>query len=389
MKKRVYLLVISAISSLAGFAQPQSDNLDICLFPNGANGSSTGSGAYAEVSVRIKPGGGSYTPTPIASDYVVYLVAPKSDFSPADVVIISEINSGLYGAGGAMQDQGNLDLGALDVNNLYFVISLNSNGLNLSSLSPTTNAWAYTFTFRFNNSKTADAINKLRIVDQSNNTALSAYAGGTVNTMMNMLGVNQLTPGALSVLPVSFMNFSGYKNGTKNSLLWTTASEQNNKGFEVQRSADGVNYTAIGFVNSLASGGNSQSVLNYTFDDNSPVGKKQYYRLNQVDFDGKGKLSNIVMITRDKPTSLSIGGLFPNPARDKVNVIIETPQRDRVMVVVTDMGGKIVKQQLENVDVGSNTVPVEIGNLASGSYLVKLICKSSDCHTVAEKFNKQ
>jgi Secretion system C-terminal sorting domain len=194
---------------------------------------------------------------------------------------------------------------------------------------------------------------------------------------------------ALISLPVNMLNFSGYKSGTKNILNWRVAGEINNRGYDVLRSTDGVNYSSIGFVNSQSSGGFSTTELNYTFTDNNPVGKKQYYRLNQKDIDGNSKLSNIIVLSGDKPTQLGIGGLFPNPARDRVNVMIEAPQRDKITIVVTDMSGKIVKQQLENVDTGSNTVPVDIANLASGSYLVKLRCQSSDCETASAKFNKQ
>ena len=98
---------------------------------------------------------------------------------------------------------------------------------------------------------------------------------------------------------------------------------------------------------------------------------------------------NINAITGNIPTSLSIGGLFPNPASTQVNVIIDAPKRDKIMVIVTDMGGKTVIQQQANVDIGSNTVPVDIAKLAGGSYMVKLTCQSSDCQTVGAKFNKQ
>jgi alcohol dehydrogenase YqhD (iron-dependent ADH family) len=111
--------------------------------------------------------------------------------------------------------------------------------------------------------------------------------------------------------------------------------------------------------------------------------------LRQEDFDGNKKLSNIVMIKGDMSTILDISGLFPNPASTQVNVIIDAPRRDKIMVVVTDMGGKKVIQQQANVDIGSNTVPIDIARLASGSYLVKLTCQSSDCETAAAKFNKQ
>lgn len=198
------------------------------------------------------------------------------------------------------------------------------------------------------------------------------------------------TNATIFVLPVNLLNFSGYKAGSKNVLRWATSSEQNNQGFEVQRSSDGMSYTTIGFVNSLAQGGNSSTELNYVFDDNSPAAsRRSYYRLNQKDLDGRSRLSNVVMINGDKPTSVNIGGIFPNPATQLVNVIIETPKRDDVTVVVLDALGKTVKQKLVNVEIGSNTVPVEIGGLASGSYVVKVVCKTLDCQAAVSKFVKQ
>jgi hypothetical protein len=193
----------------------------------------------------------------------------------------------------------------------------------------------------------------------------------------------------LITLPVSYLNFSGYKSGSKNTLKWTTGSEQNNVGFDVQRSTDGTNYTTIGFVNSLANAGNSTSSLSYTFDDNAPAAsKKNYYRLIQKDFDGNGRQSNVVLINGDKPGTVGIGGLFPNPASSQLNVIVDAPSRQDVTLVVMDVMGKTIKQKQVNVEIGSNTVSLEIGNLAAGSYLVKVICKS-DCEPVVSKFIKQ
>jgi hypothetical protein len=218
------------------------------------------------------------------------------------------------------------------------------------------------------------------------------YASATSGTLINgdtYSDPSSVTTNLLVTLPASLLNFSGYKSGAKNSLRWTTASESNNLGFDVQRSIDGINYSSIGFVNSKALNGNSSSNITYTFDDNSPIGKKQYYRLNQKDIDGRSKISNIVTITGDKPVTLGIGGLFPNPAQTKVSVIIDAPARQDVTLMVTDMSGKTVKQQIVNVEIGSNTVPVDISTLAQGSYLIKAVCKSSDCGVAVGKFNKQ
>lgn len=391
--KKMYLLVVLVCNGILLFGQSQPNNVDLGLFVNGANGSSVATGAYVEVALRIKPGGGSYTALPVGDDFGLYLVAPRSDFSLSDIVTISEVNSAIYGTSATtvMVDAGVLDLSGIDDNNWYFPVVLNSGaGLNLTSLSAATNAWSYAFTFKFNNAKTVAAINKIRVVDGSNNTALSTFAGGAVRTNIQMGGSNQLTANALITLPVSLLNFSGYKSGSKNVLKWTTTSEQNNAGFEVQRSSDGVNYITLGYVNTLAPGGNSQSEISYNYDDNSPVvNKRNYYRLNQKDIDGRSKISNVVLINGDKPTVIGIGGIFPNPASSTVNVLIDAPRRDDVTVVVMDALGKTLKQKVVNVEIGSNTVPVEISSLSSGSYLVKVLCKSTDCETAVSKFVKQ
>ena len=211
-----------------------------------------------------------------------------------------------------------------------------------------------------------------------NNSTMGAYGNGDVYVETNLL----------ISLPVNLLNFSGYKNGSKNTLNWTIASESNNKGFDVLRSTDGVNYLSIGFVSSQV-GGNSNSEVHYTFDDNNLSGNKQYYQLSQKDFDGRSKLSNVIILSRDKPIVLGIGGIFPNPASTLVNVMIDAPQKDNVTLLITDMAGRTVRQQQASVDVGSNTIPVDIAKLAGGTYLVKLTCQSLECETISAKFNKQ
>jgi hypothetical protein len=193
-------------------------------------------------------------------------------------------------------------------------------------------------------------------------------------------------------LPVTLLSFSGYRQGGANILKWTTATEQNNLGFEIQRSTDGIQYNVIGFVNSLATAGNSNSSLNYSFTDNNPAGK-QFYRMRQLDIDQHSKLSSIVLIKGEKPVTLSIDGLFPNPATMQVNVIIASPTRDKLKMLLIDMTGRTVTQKVVNVETGSNTIPLDISGLSKGSYIVKLVCTGEpvdmNCNNLAGKFVKQ
>ncbi len=189
-------------------------------------------------------------------------------------------------------------------------------------------------------------------------------------------------------LPVSLFTFSGYRESNHNILKWSTVSEQNNRGFQPERSTDGVNYSPIGFVNSLAPSGNSNVSLNYTFTDNNFSGNRQYYRLRQVDLDGREKISTVVLIKGIKPSVLTIGGLFPNPARTEMNIIIDAPNHDEIIIQMLDMNGTLVKQKNAIVETGSNTIPVDITSLVNGTYLLKVSCQSN-CGPVTSKFVKQ
>jgi len=213
---------------------------------------------------------------------------------------------------------------------------------------------------------------------------------GTTSTV-KVTGLSGFSKYALSnidgPLPVSLLSFSGYKDGSRNQLSWTTASEMNNRGFEVQRSTDGVNYTAIGFVSSLATGGNSNDQLNYHFSDNTPAGVKQYYRLRQEDIDGRSKLSNIVLINGAKPSVIAIRSLFPNPASATASMIVDAPSAAKLAVLVTDMAGRNMVQQIVNVSEGSNTVSLNISSLQSGTYLLRVM--SEEGEVVTGKLVKQ
>jgi len=122
-----------------------------------------------------------------------------------------------------------------------------------------------------------------------------------------------LTNAPLIALPVEFLEFSARHSGQYNLLNWATASETNNEGFEIERSFDGRNFESIGFVK-----GNGTTTLqeNYSFEDfDLSVYGLYYYRLKQVDFDGRFSYSEIevVEVKRSKEAVL----ITPNPMKDQ------------------------------------------------------------------------
>jgi tRNA G46 methylase TrmB len=174
-------------------------------------------------------------------------------------------------------------------------------------------------------------------------------------------------------LPVTLLRFSGRRISNGNELKWTTATETNNRGFEVQRSFDGISFTAIGFANSLAPNGNSSLDLNYSFLDVTAGNRKAYYRLRQVDLDNRFHLSSVVIINPEMTDALTLVGLFPNPARTQTMLRVETPVRTSVRIVMTDANGSRVLEQRAALEFGANTIGLPLSNLANGTYYIRVI----------------
>ena len=172
-------------------------------------------------------------------------------------------------------------------------------------------------------------------------------------------------------LPVTFLNFTGKKDGSTNKLAWTTATEINNSGFDVERSADGVHYTSIGFVASKASNGNSTMDISYTFNDTRAGNSKQYYRLRQVDLDNRSKYSQVVMISGTKISVLSLSVMYPNPVKSSLNLVLDAPASSMVKLVVTDANGRTVKEKSITTTEGSNSASVNLTELAAGNYYIR------------------
>jgi hypothetical protein len=191
-----------------------------------------------------------------------------------------------------------------------------------------------------------------------------------------------------TALPVSLSNLKAERVGSTNKLTWSTLTEQNNKGFELQRSNDGVNFSGIDFVNSKASNGNSNATLQYTYIDEKPFKGTSYYRLKQLDFDGRNTMSNVVFVKGSKVDNISISSIYPNPVIHLLNLVVTTPTTEKVNFVITDLTGKMVSQQSLQLNSGDNNVQLPVASLANGTYIIKAVC-SSGCESAMSKFVKQ
>ncbi|MBL7706548.1 MAG: T9SS type A sorting domain-containing protein [Taibaiella sp.] len=114
-------------------------------------------------------------------------------------------------------------------------------------------------------------------------------------------------------LPVSGTALNIKAAGITNVLHWTTYMEDNNKGFEIQRSFDARTFTPIGFVPSHSATGHSKTALDYTFPDKNTAQPVVYYRYRQVDHDGMESYSNVVVMKQASATHQKVWSVYPNP----------------------------------------------------------------------------
>lgn len=188
-------------------------------------------------------------------------------------------------------------------------------------------------------------------------------------------------------VPVRYTNLSVEKNRDVNVLNWTTNFEQNNRGFEVQKGIDANKLNTVSFVESKATNGNSSIELNYQFIDTKPYAGITYYRLKQIDKNGKVAYSNVVSVKGNAITNLSIINVYPNPANSKVNLVIAAPKAETTTIVITDMLGKIVNSNTKQLVAGNNEVAIAVNNLANGTYMLRVICNNG-CQSEVVKFVK-
>lgn len=164
-------------------------------------------------------------------------------------------------------------------------------------------------------------------------------------------------------LPVSLKSFTADKEGTAAELKWITANESNNKGFEVQRSADGKKWTAIGFVATQGSGAKSLSELFYSYSDEEPLNGANYYRLNQVDRDGKEQYSAVQTLNFDLNT---IVHTYPNPARSSLTV--KGLRGDNTVRLINLYG-----QVLQTIKTDTPDLRIDLSLVPAGMYSLQIV----------------
>ena len=169
-----------------------------------------------------------------------------------------------------------------------------------------------------------------------------------------------------NALPLHLLTFTAKKANTANLLNWTTAQEVNTDRFDIERSPNSREFSKIGSVKANSINGQ------YNYTDNQTGNEKQetvFYRLKMLDKDGQFTYSPIRQLNIQHST-LNIA-LFPNPAKDNLQLQIESDQKTTMQLQVLAQDGKVALTQQLTAPQGSSMQSINISQLAAGHYFLK------------------
>jgi len=188
----------------------------------------------------------------------------------------------------------------------------------------------------------------------------------------------------LAPLPVELTSFTAKATSNGVLLKWSTASEINNHGFEIERSEDGVEFITAAFVEGFGTSTESREYV-YTDEVEYKGGEILYYRLKQVDFDGSIEYSDIVEVEFDIPRDFVLHQNYPNPFNPSTTVKYAVPKTSLVSIKVYDLTGQEVATLADEMkEVGTYEIKFDARNLASGVYIYRMI---ADNFTSVRKLN--
>ena len=200
-------------------------------------------------------------------------------------------------------------------------------------------------------------------------TVPAACANAATNRfyVIDGLGSSVIVPGidygtctpSSFVVPVTLASLDAVARDGKVMVDWVTSAELNNKGFEVQRSRDGRDWSMIGFVEGF---GTTKETKEYQFVDYRPSAGTNYYRLRQVDIDGQDEYTYVVSVQLD--AGLTDISIYPNPAVD----VITINQAVGHMTIYNIQGQPVVSR-----DLGREVETIDVSLLQSGTYLVSIV----------------
>ncbi|MGB1248378.1 MAG: T9SS type A sorting domain-containing protein [Chitinophagales bacterium] len=172
-------------------------------------------------------------------------------------------------------------------------------------------------------------------------------------------------------LPVELISFSA-KNEQDNHIAveWTTVTEVNNNGFELQRSINGKDFEKIAWIEG---NGSTSDISTYYYNDDDVQDALYYYRLKQIDFDGEYEYSHIVSAMIENSKDFTIGEIFPNPSNNIIYIPINSrDEYNTIEYSIIDIYGKPIKTAKMTLDMGRQEFAIDLSEYPKGIYRINI-----------------
>ncbi len=170
-----------------------------------------------------------------------------------------------------------------------------------------------------------------------------------------------------ALLPVALEDYTVALKGAKVQVRWATSAESNNARFNIERSADGKNFTEIAAIPAT---GNSTGKA-YEWIDERPLTNLSYYRLTQTDLDGRKEIFSMKKIMNRVAGDRSII-VAPNPFVNELTAFVNVPHTQQVSITITDISGRVLKTLNGKYAEGAAEINIKTTDLPKGIYFLKI-----------------
>lgn len=207
----------------------------------------------------------------------------------------------------------------------------------------------------------------------------SSFTTNSANLAAATPGFTQLLDINSTVLPITLIYFTVRDHGSSVALAWETRTEINNDRFVIERSTDGISFMAI---DNVKGAGTSLSKQQYTFLDNSPNAGINYYRIKQVDFDGRSTLSKIEQVNVGSFANTFV--VYPNPTGSFIQMSIRSA--DAMLILkISSIDGRLVLEDKGTLDQLNERLKRHSATFGAGMYFVSIMSGNS---TWTQKYTK-
>ncbi len=261
---------------------------------------------------------------------------------------------------------------------------------------PTDNSnsgYTYDVTLHYSPALTGTIVNENNIKVAKNTDADTLYVPYTIqgtgpeqytlDTAKNNITVYGLTEFSRfiltdgdAVLPVELSSFTSTINKRDVKLNWSTSSETNNSGFDVERSSAEGQWTKVG---NIQGSGTTNSQKDYSFTDKNLASGKYEYRLKQIDYNGQFTYFNLSSeVNIGLPTKFELSQNYPNPFNPTTKINYDLPYDSKVSMILYDVTGREVAKLVNEIKTaGYYTIDFNASNLSSGMYFYRLVTEGN------------